>query len=63
MQSIPRSTNTVDHQILISKLEHHEICGILLSWFKNYLINKCNIKKTKKYCQINQIFRFTARLT
>ena len=47
MQSIPRSTNTVDHQILISKLEHYEIHGILLSWFKNYLVNTYNIKKQR----------------
>ena len=32
--------DTVDHKILIQKLEHYGINGRNLSWFKNYLTNR-----------------------
>ena len=32
--------DTVDHEILIRKLEHYGINGKNLSWFKNYLTNR-----------------------
>ena len=31
----------MDHQILISKLEHHGIHGIPLNWFESYLTKHC----------------------
>ena len=37
----------MDHQILISKLEHYGICGILLNWCKSYL-TKC-----RQFVEIN----------
>ena len=29
---------TVDHQILLTKLNHYGICGVSNDWFKSYLI-------------------------
>ena len=31
---------TVNHEILLKKLEYYEITGIVLDWFKNYLYNR-----------------------
>ena len=30
---------TVDHQILLAKLNHYGICGVSNDWFKSYLSN------------------------
>ena len=39
--------DTVDHSIIISKLEHYGVRGIALKWFKNYLLNRYQIVKLK----------------
>ena len=31
--------DTVDHQILLAKLNHYGICGVSNDWFKSYLSN------------------------
>ena len=41
IQDLQKAFETVDHQILISKFEHYRIHGILLNWFKSYLIKPC----------------------
>ena len=34
-----KAFNTVNHEILMSKLQHNGIRGVMLRWFKSYLSN------------------------
>ena len=40
--------DTINHKILISKLEHYGIRGVARKWFENYLFNRKKIVKYKR---------------
>ena len=42
-----KAFDTVEHDIILSKLEHYGICGLANEWFKYYLSNR------KQYVSIN----------
>ena len=37
---LQKAFNTVDHQILLAKLNHYGIRGVSNDWFKSYLSNR-----------------------
>ena len=41
-----KAFDTVNHEILINKLQHNGVRGVMLSWFKSYLSNR------KKYVSV-----------
>ena len=38
--NLQKAFDTVDHKILLAKLNHYGICGVSNDWFKSYLSNR-----------------------
>ena len=44
-----KTFDTVNHEILMSKLQHNGIRGVMLSWFKSYLSNRKQYVSVKNF--------------
>ena len=49
---LSKAFDTVDHEILISKLEHYGIRGLALDWIKNYLFNRMQYVQYNGICSL-----------
>ena len=47
--NLAKAFDTVDHKLLLRKMEIYGISGVTLKWFENYLLNR------KQYIQISNI--------
>ncbi len=51
---LSKAFDTIDHHILIQKLHHYGIRGIVLEWFQSYLSNR---KQTVKFKNVSSSFK------
>ena len=52
---LPKAFDTVDHKILLSKMNHYRIKGIPYEWFKSYLTSRQQFTTVKKRSELSSI--------
>ena len=59
---LSKAFDTINHIILIQKLEHYGIRGIALLWFENYLTNRKQIVKYNDVRSKEMIIKLPTRI-
>ena len=52
---LPKAFDTLNHKLLLTKLNHYGIRGIALDWFKSYLTNRYQLTSMLNIMELNLI--------
>jgi retron-type reverse transcriptase len=55
---LKKAFDTVDHTILLHKLQHYGICSVINNWFKSYLTERMQTTQIEENISSKEIIRF-----